>query len=133
MLKQLRISNFTAFGAAIFDFSPGLNVIVGANGTGKTHVLKLGYLFTRAWPDLKRAGRDVIEKRAEAYFEDRLMGLFRPEQLAHLLRHGSTKKAEIAAELSELWLGGRHESPRVRGRIWSGGLNSTGMGTNQLT
>jgi hypothetical protein len=114
MLKQLRISNFTAFGTATFDFSPGLNVIVGANATGKTHVLKLGYLFARAWPELKRSGRELAEKRTEAYFEDRLMGLFRPERLNHLLRHGSTKKTEIAAKLNELTLGDQNAVPLVR-------------------
>jgi hypothetical protein len=114
MLKQLTISNFTAFGKATFDFSPGLNVIVGANGTGKTHVLKLGYLFARAWPELKRTGRELGDKRAEAYFEDRLMGVFRPERLAHLLRNGSTGKAELAAEIDDLSLGGRSDGPRVK-------------------
>lgn len=109
MLKQLRISNFTAFAAATFDFSPGLNVIVGANGTGKTHVLKLGYLFSRAWPELKSAGRELAEKRTEVYFEDRLLGLFKPERLAHLLRRGSAGTAKIAANLSERPVGAGDE------------------------
>lgn len=54
MLNQLTIFNFTAFSKATFSFSSGLNVLVGANGTGKTHILKLGYLFTRAWSDLSQ-------------------------------------------------------------------------------
>ncbi len=48
MLKTLHIRQFTVFQDARFEFSNGLNVIVGDNGTGKTHVLKLGYLFCRA-------------------------------------------------------------------------------------
>ena len=43
MLKHLLVRNFTVFADAEFVFSPGLNIIVGANGTGKSHVLKLGY------------------------------------------------------------------------------------------
>jgi recombinational DNA repair ATPase RecF len=43
MLESLNLKNFTAFGEADFQFSPGLNVIVGENGTGKTHILKLSY------------------------------------------------------------------------------------------
>ena len=33
----------TAFSDATFEFVPGLNVIVGENITGKSHVLKMGY------------------------------------------------------------------------------------------
>jgi energy-coupling factor transporter ATP-binding protein EcfA2 len=43
MLKRLHLQNFTVFADADFEFSPGLNVLVGTNGTGKSHVLKLGY------------------------------------------------------------------------------------------
>lgn len=43
MLKRLHVKNFTVFAEADFGFSPGLNVIVGTNGTGKSQVLKLGY------------------------------------------------------------------------------------------
>lgn len=100
MLKQLKITNFTAFGKATFDFSEGLNVIVGANGTGKTHVLKLGYLFTRAWSDLSKQRVSPEGKRAEAYFEERLMGLFRPEHLVHLARKGAKTPTRLNAEVT---------------------------------
>ncbi|PXF31137.1 DNA recombination protein RecF [Pokkaliibacter plantistimulans] len=43
MLSQLDIENFGAFKAARFEFSPAINVFVGENGTGKTHVMKLLY------------------------------------------------------------------------------------------
>jgi len=48
MLKHLNIRNFTVFAEADFEFSKGLNVIVGTNGTGKSHVLKLGYAVLRS-------------------------------------------------------------------------------------
>ena len=43
MLKRLHLKNFTVFADANFEFGPGLNVLVGTNGTGKSHVLKVGY------------------------------------------------------------------------------------------
>jgi len=43
MLKRLHLRNFTVFADAEFEFRPGLNVLVGTNGTGKSHVLKIGY------------------------------------------------------------------------------------------
>ncbi len=115
MLKQLTISNFTAFSKATFSFSPGLNVMVGANGTGKTHILKLGYLFTRAWSDLSNQRVSPTGKRAEAYFEERLMGLFRPEHLVHLVRKGAktatTLDADVAGEIPTVKINMPHEKP----------------------
>jgi hypothetical protein len=101
MLKRLELSNFTAFGKTAFDFSRGLNIIVGANGTGKTQLLKLGFMFLHAWPDLGRTLRDLPKHRAEAYYEERLAGLFRPGELGNLLRKGSSGAAELAAELDD--------------------------------
>jgi predicted ATP-dependent endonuclease of OLD family len=43
MLTHLKLKNFTAFTEADFEFCEGLNVIIGENGTGKTHVLKAAY------------------------------------------------------------------------------------------
>lgn len=43
MLKRLHLKDFTVFANADFEFVQGLNVIVGANGTGKSHLLKIGY------------------------------------------------------------------------------------------
>jgi predicted ATP-dependent endonuclease of OLD family len=39
-LTHIKLENFTAFVALTVDFSPGINIIVGENGTGKTHLLK---------------------------------------------------------------------------------------------
>jgi predicted ATP-dependent endonuclease of OLD family len=43
MLGSIRLKNFTAFSEADFKFAKGLNVIIGENGAGKTHVLKVAY------------------------------------------------------------------------------------------
>lgn len=42
-LSRLELQNFTAFTEFDETFSPGVNVLIGANGTGKTHLLKLLY------------------------------------------------------------------------------------------
>jgi energy-coupling factor transporter ATP-binding protein EcfA2 len=47
MLKYLHLRNFTVFADAEFEFGEGLNVLVGVNGTGKTHVLKAGYVLAQ--------------------------------------------------------------------------------------
>ena len=43
VLESLQIKNFTTFADADLRFAQSLNVIVGENGTGKTHLLKLPY------------------------------------------------------------------------------------------
>lgn len=41
IIENVKISNFTVFKNAEIIFSKGLNVFIGKNGTGKTHLLKL--------------------------------------------------------------------------------------------
>jgi energy-coupling factor transporter ATP-binding protein EcfA2 len=100
MLKSLHIKQFTVFQDAQFEFTPGLNVIVGDNGTGKTHVLKLGYLFCRAWSDLTAKRSRVNTQRAESYLDERLLGLFRVSDLGMLVRQGYRGGARLVAEVS---------------------------------
>jgi hypothetical protein len=40
---QAKLDNFTSFAGLDQAFSPGVNVVIGANGTGKTHLLKILY------------------------------------------------------------------------------------------
>ena len=43
MIEHLHLRNFTVFNNLKLDFSPRINVIIGENGTGKTHLLKAAY------------------------------------------------------------------------------------------
>jgi predicted ATP-dependent endonuclease of OLD family len=43
VLDQIKLDRFTAFEQLSLSFSPGLNVFIGENGCGKTHLLKLIY------------------------------------------------------------------------------------------
>ena len=42
-LTKVKLERFTAFSSLELKFSPGINVFVGANGTGKTHLMKVCY------------------------------------------------------------------------------------------
>lgn len=42
-LTKIKIENFTVFEDITIPFSKGLNILVGENGMGKTHVMKLAY------------------------------------------------------------------------------------------
>ncbi|MEW6239155.1 MAG: AAA family ATPase [Candidatus Omnitrophota bacterium] len=43
MIYHLKLENFTAFKSLNVQFSKGINIFIGANGTGKTHILKVIY------------------------------------------------------------------------------------------
>ncbi|WP_306589397.1 ATP/GTP-binding protein [Geothrix sp. 21YS21S-4] len=43
MFTRLEVKNFTVFNELALDLSPGINALIGVNGTGKTHLMKLLY------------------------------------------------------------------------------------------
>jgi predicted ATP-dependent endonuclease of OLD family len=43
MVEKIKFERFTAFEKLEVKFSPGINIFVGENGTGKTHILKAVY------------------------------------------------------------------------------------------
>ena len=48
-VQHVHLKNFTVFEDLALDFSPGINVFLGANGTGKSHLMKVLYAVLRAW------------------------------------------------------------------------------------
>ena len=65
-VNRLAVRNFTVFGEADFKFSPGLNVLIGANGTGKSHVLKVLYSILRPMASVRSNGngdKNICNKR----------------------------------------------------------------------
>ena len=57
-ITRLKLERFTAFEELDFRPSPGINVLVGANGTGKTHLMKVVY----AACDVSKTGGGIAEK-----------------------------------------------------------------------
>lgn len=43
MIEQIKLERFTAFESLTLPFSSGINLFIGENGTGKTHLLKAVY------------------------------------------------------------------------------------------
>src|SRR5262249_38058522 len=88
MLKSLKAKNFTVFPESDFEFSPGLNVIVGENGAGKTHLLKLPYCVLAASADEGRKPNGAAPTKAvlQTKLSEKLVGVLRPESLGRLAR-----------------------------------------------
>lgn len=75
MLSSLLLERFTVFEHAAFSWSPSINVLVGVNGTGKTHVMKILYAV------------QLCARDAEA-LDKKLAAVFRPDKgnLRRLIR-----------------------------------------------
>jgi len=84
MLDHIKLERFTAFEQFSLKFSPGLNVFIGENGCGKTHLLKLVY-----------AACDV--STGQKNFAEKVNRVFLPsgEQIGRLVkqRTGSSKSS----------------------------------------
>lgn len=79
MLDHIKLERFTAFEQFSVKFSPGLNVFIGENGCGKTHLLKLVY-----------AACDV--STTQRSFAEKINRVFLPsgEQIGRLVKRRST-------------------------------------------
>ena len=94
MLKELTLKDVTAFSDARLAFSPGLNVIVGENATGKTHLLKLAYSVQSVMAEEGRR-RDEAQEPTKSILQPRLaeklVGVFKPDSLGRLARRQQGK------------------------------------------
>ncbi len=108
MLKQLKIENFTVFTQANFEFSPGLNVIVGENGTGKTHVLKLAYaVIAENYNQGKlKADSENDESILKLRYAEKLINVFKSAALSGLVKYDPHLQGEIKLKPMEWILSG---------------------------
>lgn len=95
MISRLELKNFTVFSEANLEFSPQLNVIVGENGTGKTHLLKVMYAFLSVGFSSQRS-HSVIFPSLQEEFEN----VFRADGLWSLAKAGSSGSSDSQAKLS---------------------------------
>ncbi len=82
MLTRLFINNFTVFREAEIRLSRGLNVIVGENASGKSHLLKLCYTICNSVAETSK--RPMTKETIERYIAEKLVKVFRPDNLGRL-------------------------------------------------
>ena len=102
MIKSVSFTNFTSVPSGKWKFSPRLNIIVGENGLGKSHVLKSIYSILKAQSSngsqihgvpSERLGKIQLERKI-AY---ELSGNMRPDVLGRLVKRKQGRgRAEIA-------------------------------------
>jgi len=95
-LKTLTLREFGAFEDVTFEFSPGLNVIIGENATGKSHAMKAAYCVLRSLQ--RQSTRDDVGQLSFR-LREKLSRVFRPkdDEIGRLVRRApGSKKAVIA-------------------------------------
>ncbi len=98
MISQLKIKNFTVFEEATFSFAEGVNVIIGSNGAGKSHLLKLAYTAAR-WSQemaLKEKGGTRPDKLTlQKELGGKFVRVFRPDALGRLTSRGGVRRTTV--------------------------------------
>jgi Recombinational DNA repair ATPase (RecF pathway) len=97
MHEKLVVQNFTVFSDLSVDFSPGINVFIGENGTGKTHLLKLLYALQTAQVQADARSESIAGK---------LVRVFRPD-LDKLGRLVTRRQGRNKAKIVGTWGGKR--------------------------
>ena len=97
MIEQLELTKFTVFDQLDIRFSPKINIIIGENGTGKTHILKAAYAMDAS----RRIYKQKMELSKEEFatlLSQKLIRTFLPldEKLGNLRQSKATKKAQFS-------------------------------------
>lgn len=93
MISKLHLKNFIAFADLSIDFSPGINIVIGENGTGKTQLLKAV---------LALSGAEAHGEQADEQLARKLCRLYHPlsGQVGALRRAGTRGKSVLKRTLA---------------------------------
>ncbi len=99
MIQQIELKNFTVFKSIKIDFSSKINVIIGENGTGKTHLLKAIYGLC-AGATISNNKPDINMEELTVAVTDKLLKIFMPldDKLGRLHHYGSTDHGFLGAK-----------------------------------
>lgn len=83
MIKTATFQSFTTVPNGVWQFASGLNVIIGENGVGKSHVLRVLYSMLKV-----QAGRpeELTKAVLERAYAEKLVRVMRPESLGRLVK-----------------------------------------------
>ncbi|MEX8499631.1 ATP/GTP-binding protein [Leptothrix ochracea] len=108
MLQRLQIKNLTVYQSADLHFGRHLNVFVGENGAGKSHLLKIAYTYLALSaaegrkPQAGGLASAPTKSALQSKVAEKLVKVFRPESLGRLARRQpGRQRCDIALSFSE--------------------------------
>lgn len=120
-LTKIAAENFTVFEDIKIPFCEGLNVLVGENGVGKTHIMKLAYAACQA-------------SKHDVSFSQKTTMLFRPDQsgIGRLVNRGKSgsNKAMVSVESDTAKIGMTFST---KTRKWDAEINSEEKWEKQMS
>ena len=120
-LTRIEVKNFTVFENINIPFSKGLNILIGENGLGKTHIMKLAYAACRA-------------SKHDVSFPQKATMLFRPDQssigrLVNRNRNGNnTACVSVESDTAKIGM-----SFTTRTRKWDAEVTTEGKWIRQMS
>lgn len=101
MIDKISLKNFTVFEDVEIDFTPRVNVIVGQNGTGKTHLLKAAYAICSGNNSYVGQDAKISSEQIRDELTKKFLRVFRPTEnkIGRLKRHDAKAGAEIGVSL----------------------------------
>ena len=92
MIKKIKIKNFTVISNETIDFSEGLNVVIGENAVGKSHILKLVYALVSVSHQAKNEAVPPNKQMLQKMIAEKLLNVFRPDTLGRLVHRATGRK-----------------------------------------
>ena len=140
-ISTLKLKNFMLFEEIEINWSKNINIICGANSTGKTTLLKVMYSMLK--PISKGAVKPTSREIGEQQFVEKLQGVFRPDEMK-IGRLVSRKRGSNRAEFSvvldsgqkiSIGFGNRqenHADVEIEGKIPAGGFDAIYIPTKEM-
>lgn len=85
MIKSISLKGFTGFTDNSFTFSNGINIFIGKNGTGKTHVLKCLASVLQARNEFQQKQTNSKEQ-FEYILAENIIHYFKPDFIGNLVK-----------------------------------------------
>ncbi|MGE4423685.1 MAG: ATP/GTP-binding protein [Pseudodesulfovibrio sp.] len=101
MISNVRVRNFGPIQKLDWKPSPGINILIGENATGKTFLLKALYATVRSVEEFEKGDDNRSYKQV---ISDKLWWVFQPSKLADLVSKGSNR-LELQATVDNMRVG----------------------------
>lgn len=103
VISSLEISNFTVFENQKFEFTPGINIVIGVNGAGKSHLLKILYSATyMCWKNRLNENTDRSNGNISATYAQKLIRVFKATSTSAAFLRNKAENFSIAIKFSGL-------------------------------